>query len=337
MTAPTILLAALCAAFFVMPAFADAPVTGQPEPGFAEKMRTAYRQRTPSAGRPDPVAHIRELRISATDPARTIPARLYVPATAADGKNLPVIVFLHGGGFVAGDLDTHDVLARALANGARALLIAVDYRLAPEHPFPAALEDAYAALQWAGSHASDIGGDARRIAIAGDSAGGNLATAAALLARDRRGPALAAQVSMYANLGNGFDTPSWRELGEKSYPTRKVMSDVMAAYVPAGVQGTDPLVAPLRAGLRGLPATLVQVGEADPLRDENRAYADKLRAAGVDARIVVYRDARHGFIQYYKDEKENPQGRKALQDATAFLRGVFDRRQGSRPDNGPER
>ncbi|MEA1650930.1 alpha/beta hydrolase [Nitrospirillum sp. BR 11164] len=178
---------------------------------------------------------------------------------------MPVVLFIHGGGFCAGDLETHEVLARAIANKAAALVVYVDYRLAPEHPYPAGLNDVYATLEWLGAHAGEIEGDAGRIALAGDSAGGTLAAATALLARERGGPAIVAQWLMYPTVSNKMDTPSWAEYGDTHFPTRAAKEIFMAAYIPADVDPYGPLVAPLWAESHaGLPPALVQTGEKDP-------------------------------------------------------------------------
>lgn len=294
---------------------------------FAEGMRSAYRAAMPMAGTPDPVAEIRSLRIDASAPRREIALRVYVPLGARGAGKLPVVLFVHGGGFVSGDLETHDVVARAIANGAQALVAAVDYRLAPEFPYPAGLDDVDAALRWLAGHAAQIGGDTRALAVCGDSAGANLATAAVLLARDRGGPAIRAQWLMYATLGHRRDTGSWQQFGATNFPTLTDMAGISACYVPAGVEPSSPLLAPLEADPRGLPPTLVQVGECDPLRDENVAYAAALQRAGVQAEARVYPGQQHGFVQFYKDKEHNALGEAALVEGIAFLRsrlGVND-------------
>ena len=286
---------------------------------FAEEMRGNYRSKIPAAGTADPVAEVRTLWINAEQPARIIPARLYVPQGAGEGS-LPLVLFAHGGGFVAGDLGTHDVLVRAVANRSAALVVAVDYRLAPEHPFPAGLDDVYAVLEWLAKEGRKLGGNPQRIAVCGDSAGANLAAAVAILARDRAGPAIAAQWLMYPALSNRMDTGSWKEYGEKNFPTRSMNSKVIAAYLPHGVDPDGPLAAPLWADHANLPPALVQVGELDPLRDEGVAYAQALNDAGVEAQARVYEGQQHGFIQFFKDAEHFSEGAAALDEGCAFLR-----------------
>jgi len=290
---------------------------------FAEEMRRSYREKIPAAGSPDPVAEIRPLAIPAQQPERIIKARLYVPERT-DEKRLPAILFAHGGGFVAGSIDTHDVLVRAIANKVGAIVMSVDYRLAPEHQFPAGLEDVYAAWEWLAGNAADVGGDPGRIAICGDSAGGNLVTSAAILARDRGGPKCHAQWLMYPSLDNKMDTQSWREFGETNFPTCALNSKMIAAYVPRDMAANAPLVAPSSASLDGLPPTLVQVGECDPLRDEGVAFVQALKKAGVDATVQVYQNQKHGFIQFFKDAEHHPDGALALDEAVAFLQAKLD-------------
>ncbi|MCA7930748.1 alpha/beta hydrolase [Burkholderia cepacia] len=287
---------------------------------FVQEMRTSYRALIPSAGTPDAVDQVLEIKVPARHPDRDIPARLYKPAGAEPADRLPVVLFVHGGGFVSGDLDTHDVLARAITGRAHVLVIAVDYRLAPEFPFPAGLEDVYAALQWTFDHASSIGGDPARLAICGDSAGGNLAAAAAMLARDRNGPALVAQWLMYPVVSLESNTPSWAELGDSHFPTRAVMHNVLASYVPTGIRRSGPLLAPLAGNPAGLPPALIQVGQLDPLRDESIAYAHRLNEAGTHAAVTVYDGQAHGFIQFFKDKANHSHGEIALDEGIRFLR-----------------
>lgn len=287
---------------------------------FADGMRSTYRAAIPMAGSPDPVAAVRSVRIRAVAPLRDIPVRVYVPEGFDSATMLPIVLFAHGGGFVSGDFDTHDVLARAIANGTHALVAAVDYRLAPEHPYPAGLDDVFEVLTWLAVNAGQVGGDGNAMAVCGDSAGGNLAAASALLARDRGGPQIIAQWLMYATLSNRMDTESWTLFGDTNFPTRADMTGILKAYFPEGVDRHAPLVSPLSARHNDLPPAFIQVGEHDPLRDENVAYATALRRAGVEVQARVYPGQQHGFIQFYKDKEHNPQGESALLDGIEFIR-----------------
>ena len=223
-------------------------------------------------------------------------ARAYTPRDARAGL-LPLVMFLHGGGWVTGDLDSHDATCRALANASGCKVVAIDYRLAPEHKFPAGLEDCYAALQWLATHAAALDGDARRIAVCGDSAGGNLAAAVALMARDRGGPALAFQLLVYPVTQHAFDTPSYREYSQGYLLTLEGMQWNWNHYLPDDAAGRDPLASPLLAPhLRGLPPALVIVAECDPLRDESEAYAARLAEAGVPVECRRYDGMLHAFF-----------------------------------------
>ncbi|MGJ3256472.1 MAG: alpha/beta hydrolase [Alcanivorax sp.] len=286
---------------------------------FSAEMRANYRALIPSAGAPDPVAEIRAFTIAAESPTRDIPIRLYSPETDAQAPSLPVVVFIHGGGWVSGDLDTHHVLASAIASRAHALVLSVDYRLSPEHPFPAGLDDTYAVLEWAANHAAEIGGDPARLAIAGDSAGGNLAAAASLLAHDRRGPNISAQWLMYPCVRNVLDTPSGQQRGDTYFPTRPAFELCLACYLPPGGDPLSPLIAPFWGQHEGLPPTLLQAGTLDPLHDEGEAYISKLVSAGVKATWTSYPDAEHGFIQFFNDKATHPAGEPGLEEGIAFL------------------
>jgi acetyl esterase len=291
---------------------------------YAAESRAVYRAMSANAGAPDPVAAVQEILIPADSPARLIPARLYVPIGTAGANPRPVVLYLHGGGFISGDLDTHDVMIRALANRSGALVLSLDWRLAPEHPFPAGLEDAFAALQWLAVRGAKIGADGRRIAIAGDSAGGALAASLAIVARVRGGPSIAGQILYYANVGNAIDTRSWSQFGDTHFPTRDVMTRVLQLYVPEGGERLqDPLVAPLRGDLHGLPSALVITGEMDPLKDEGRAYAEKLNASGGFAKLIEYKGVAHGFVQFFKDPSNGPHGDNALNESADFLKKVL--------------
>ena len=237
-------------------------------------------------------------------------ARAYTPRDApADARTgaLPLVVWLHGGGWVTGDLDSHDATCRALANTSGCKIIALDYRLAPEHKFPAGLNDCYAALQWFAARGEAIGIDPRRIAVAGDSAGGNLAAAVALMARDRGGPALAFQLLVYPVTHHAFDTPSYREYGNGYLLTAEGMRWNWNHYLPDAAAGLHPLASPLLApDLRGLPPALVVVAECDPLRDESEAYAKRLADAGVPVECRRHDGMLHAFFtlgQVFDDGK----------------------------------
>ena len=228
-----------------------------------------------------------------------IPVRIYWPPIEAH-QDLPVVVFYHGGGWAIGDLDTHDLLARTHAIGAEAIVVSVDYRLAPEHPFPAGVEDAWAALRWVGENAAELGGDPARIAVAGDSAGGNLSAVMALRARDAGGPPLVFQLLWYPSAVGDQSAPSFTENAEAPILTRDVIDAFLTWYLP-GVDASDPTslpvdVAPANAAtLAGLPPAFIGTAEHDPLRDDGGRYAEMLSAAGVPVELSNEPTMVHGY------------------------------------------
>ncbi len=239
--------------------------------------------------RPEPaVADTRDLVVPASP--QPIPVRVYRPAPAPE--RLPAIVYFHGGGFCVGDLDTHDALCRRLANGVHALVVSVDYRLAPEHPAPAASEDAEAAARWVLEHAESLGVDAARIAVAGDSAGGNLACVVG-----SRVEGLCYQLLLYPVVQPGLITPSMTRFAE-GYGLDRVDVDFFMSHFLTEVATADPRVAPLRSPeLHRCPPTRLMLAGFDVLRDEGRHLGEALRAAGVDVTTVTYGSLTHGFAQ----------------------------------------
>ncbi len=230
-------------------------------------------------------------------PGQPIPARLYRPKS--DEDRLPVLVYFHGGGWVFGDLDTHDALCRIVADGAGCLVAAIDYRLAPEHKYPAGLEDCLAATRWIAENAEAIGGDAGNLAVGGDSAGGNLAAAVAQRARDGGGPALAFQWLIYPALDFTADNASVRDNGEGYLLTKQAIDWTRDQYLAdPGKEASDPGASPgLARDLAGLPPALVQTAQYDPLRDEAKDYAERMAAAGVPVESIGYDGMVHGFMR----------------------------------------
>ena len=253
--------------------------------------RATIRSRFVPPREPESVAEIRNAAVSG--PGGEIPVRVYRPAH--DG-HLPILVYAHGGGFVFCDLDSHDALCRDIANRVPAVVVSVGYRLAPEHQWPAAAEDVYATTLWAGDNAECLGGDARRVVVGGDSAGGNLAAVTALMARDRASRPLAAQVLIYPVIAADFNTESYRLFGTGFYNPKPAMRWYWDQYVPAAADREHPYASPLRANLAGLPPAVVVVAGHDPLRDEGIAYADALEAAGVVTARCLFEGGIHGFM-----------------------------------------
>jgi len=227
-------------------------------------------------------------------PVGQIPIRIYTPLGEAPR---PILVYYHGGGWTIGNLDVADKPCRDLAAATQAVVVSVDYRMGPEHKFPAAVDDCYAATKWAAEHAAELGGDAQRLVVIGDSAGGNLAAVIPLVARERGGPRIGYQVLIYPVTNYGFDTASALENADGYLLTREAMRWFWGHYLNSETDGADPHASPLRAAdLSGLPPALVVTCEFDPLRDEGEAYGERLREAGVPVKVTRYDGMIHGFF-----------------------------------------
>ena len=262
------------------------------------------------------IAAVEDRRIPG--PAGEIPVRIYRPEGKAP---FPALVYFHGGGWVIGSLETHDGSCRDLANRAGCVVVSVDYRLAPEHRYPAAAEDCFAATKWVAANAGALGVDPKRIGIGGDSAGGNLTAVVAQLARDRRGPGLRHQLLIYPVTDADFSRPSYRENAEGYLLSTKAMEWFWDHYVPDRAQRAEPYASPLRAkDLAGLPPAFVLTAEFDPLRDEGEAYAKRLQQAGVPTRLQRYDGAIHGFFAMGLLSEV---ARRAVDDAVAALRAAL--------------
>jgi acetyl esterase len=256
-------------------------------------------------------------------PGGDLQLRLYKPATeSGNGGVAPALVWFHGGGWVIGSIETHDSLCRSLANAAQIAVVSVDYRLAPEHPFPAGLEDALASIRWVAANGSAMGIDSGRLAVGGDSAGGNLAAAACQQLRDA-GPPLRFQLLVYPVVDARFTTPSIDENAEGYFLTKEAMFWFREHYLSGGEDPADPRVSPGRApdsAIVGLPPGLVVTAEYDPLRDEGEIYGERLRAAGVDMAVSRYDGMVHGFMSM---ADLLPDGRAAIDEASITLRAAL--------------
>jgi acetyl esterase len=248
-------------------------------------------------------------------PAQPIPIRIYRPVA---GTNLPALVYYHGGGWVIGTLDSVDRTCRALANASGCVLISVDYRLAPEHKFPAAVEDADAVLRYAAENAGEFDIDPNRIAVGGDSAGANLATVVCLIARDRGGPKIAFQLLVYPVTDYDDDRTSLHEFAQGYFLTRPMMDYFWGHYLARPEDGRNPHASPIKAeSLAGLPPAMVITAECDPIRDQGEAYAQRLRESGVPVSVKRYEGAIHVFFNL---AGVIDSGKQAIRDAGAALK-----------------
>ncbi len=286
----------------------------------AEARQFSRNARAVLAPEPPEMGAVRDIKIGE---GGAIPARLYRPLGSAPNAALPALIYFHGGGWVIGDLDTHDVVCRQIANGSGGAVVSVDYRLAPEHKFPAAVEDAIAATAWIAAHGATLGIDTARLAVGGDSAGGNLAAVVALDARDRNGPKLIQQTLIYPATESTMSHPSHERFAEGLLLTRPTMKWFLGHYLRGAEDLADWRVSPLRAtSLADLPPALVLTAGYDPLCDEGEDYAARLAAAGVPVTRVRVEGVIHGFLTM---GKLIPAANEAVAMIAAALKIAFAR------------
>ena len=296
--------------------FGEAAADG---PSFAlgvEASRAAEYEYIELCGPEEPVASIADRSVAVE--GGEIGVRIYTPEGTGP---FPGVVYFHGGGWVAGDLNTMDRPCRTFANGVGCVVVSTDYRCAPESRFPTAADDSFAATRWVAANAAELGIDPARIAVAGDSAGGNLSAVVSQMARDKGGPAIAFQLLIYPVIDHAFDTGSYRELADGYGLTRPMMEWFWEQYLADPADGANPYASPIRAdSLAGLPPAAVHVAGYDPLRDEGIAYAHALRAAGGTAELQCYDGLVHGYLQMGAVAAG---ARQAVADAvTALRRGL---------------
>ena len=283
-----------------------------------EEIRRQFNEEIAAIDKPGP--EMRDIQDRAVDVGDAeIPVRWYTPSTLSSASANPVLVFFHGGGWIQGSIETHDSMCRVLAHGGKSHVCSVDYRLAPENKFPVPFDDSYAATKWVSQNAATFGADPAKLAVGGDSAGGNLAAAISLRARDEGSIPIAFQLLLYPVTDLASDTESKRKFSKGYW--LDTLAFLIGSYVAKEEDKINPLGSPLRAeSFSGLPPAHVVTAGHDPLRDEGRAYADKLRAAGVDAKYDCYDSMIHGFISIRGIVDE---GEKALQACAISLRDAF--------------
>ncbi len=299
-------------------------LTGAPEKSLrevdmpvAESRKRLIERAASVCGAPIEMASVKDMNAEAM--GLSVPVRVYTPKGSGP---FPVVVFYHGGGWVQGNRDTHDWPCRAIADRSGAVVVSVDYRLAPEHPYPAAVNDAYAALVWVKANGKALNADPSKIAVAGDSAGGNLAAAVCLMSRDRKGPAIAFQALIYPGLdAANLDTDSYRFFGTGYMLNKANIERFIAMYLPDRRDRIDAYASPLLAKSHAnLPPALVITAEFDVLRDEGEAYAKKLNDAGGRARASRYAGMIHAFVSA---PKLLPQSMRAIEEIASELKTAF--------------
>jgi acetyl esterase len=262
-----------------------------------ESARAGFEQMTTGMRAPEMLTTVAGTKdVTIAGPGGPMKARVYRPVTERSGP-LPTVLFIHGGGFVVGSVDSHDNQARGVCAGTESVVVSIDYRLAPETQWPGPVDDAYTALQWIAEHICELGGDATRLAVAGDSAGGNLAAVVALLARDQ-GPAICAQLLIYPVVDFDPDAPYQSRVDNATgfFLTTDDMLWFGGNYMPAGTDPLAPTLSPLHAKLAGVAPAVVLTAEFDPLRDEGEAYVAALKAAGVEVHHHRFDGLIHGFF-----------------------------------------
>lgn len=283
-----------------------------------EQARQAIRDTKSLAGIPEEIAHIEEMNIPSV--VENLPLRIYTPKRHAP---FPIVVFVHGGGWIGGDLDAVDVPLRSLANRSGCIIISIDYPLAPEYPFPTPVESVYLATQWIINHAATLGGDPKQVAISGDSSGGNLAAAVILMARDRKEFSLAAQLLICPVIDCSFETISYQAFGQGYLLTQSAMQWFWQLYLGDVAAANNPYASPLKAStLAGLPPAFIITAEYDPLRDEGEAYAAQLGRAEVTVFTKRFDGMMHGF---YQMGAIMDAGQVWIDDAVKFLKKILIR------------
>lgn len=284
----------------------------------ALEMRSSYIELSKTAGEPDQLFSVDNFEITVNkDNQRKIPVRLYTPTENPQSETYPLALFVHGGGWVSGNLDTHDVLVRALSLHLNAVVLSVDYRLAPEVDAIQQNSDVKDAFLWLYENAEKLKGDKTKIVGIGDSAGGALIS---ILTKDLKDQYFAAQWLMYPVIGLDVTTESALKYGESHFPTNESMKVFWESQRPDGYSDQDPRISPLFADVDGLPPTLISVGGLDPLTSSSEAYVQKIKDHGIESVLKYYEGAEHGFLQFFKDATNHPSGKQGFDDGIHQLK-----------------
>ena len=286
---------------------------------FAKGFRTYYSSLNPTAGTPDEVYQIEQVDIAVPTAAKSIKGRIYIPTEKPNVDKFPLVLFSHGGCLISGDLETHDVLARALALRLNAVVLSYDYCLAPEQNALEQMEDAAAAFNWLYGNADELNGDKNKIIGIGDSAGGQIIGNLAHLYKNNSERKLAAQWLMYPVLSLNLETESYKKLPE-AFPTAEVMRMSGLCFMPKDAANNDARIFPIYADHDNISPTLISVGELDPLSSDSLEYASALKANSIKTELKVYPNSEHGFIQYFKNKSAHPFGEKALDEGIEQLK-----------------
>lgn len=284
---------------------------------FALEMRDSYIELSKTAGSADPLFSVDDFEIQMDDDQSALAARLYTPTETPVSDSYPLVLFVHGGGWVSGNLETHDVLARAISLNLNAIVLAVDYRLAPEVDAFQQIEDVKASFLWLYNHAEKLKGNQQKIIGIGDSAGAALITN--LSSQLKKGDVFA-QWLMYPVIGLDITTPSAQKYGDQYFPTNEVMPLFWNSQLPEGVVDNDSRISPFFAEIEKLPPTLTTVAGLDPLTSNAQTYMQLLSSKGIQSEIKLYEGAEHGFLQFFKDKVNHPLGQKAFDDGIDVLK-----------------
>ena len=287
---------------------------------FAEGFRTYYSSLNPTAGTPDEVYKIENIEISVPTAAQKIKGRVYVPTQSPEAEKFTLVLFTHGGALVSGDLETHDVLARALSLRLNAVVLAYDYTLAPEENALGQMEEAKAAFNWLYDNADRLNGDVTKLIGIGDSAGGQITANLSHIYKTDAERKFAAIWLIYPVLSGNFQTESYIKLKDQYFPSSEVMTMASLCFMPKDVSKQDPRIFSLHADHKNLVPTFISIGELDPLSSDSFSYAADLKAQNIVHDIKFYPKSEHGFIQYFKNKEAHALGEQALNDGIAQLK-----------------